>query len=135
MRVIDHALVATADGETSTVTLAVTVPWFRGQPVYHVFHRDGGVLTFHRSYTRADEIGWPNQRRPGRYRHPHPAAAALEDFRVTVDGLRSGAALGQNCSAPVESADTVGEAAPGVRQHDDRATGSDGRRRRGTSVA
>jgi hypothetical protein len=134
MRVIDHAVLTTADGGTSTVTLAVTVPWLRGEPVYHVFHGDGGVLSFHRSYTRADVIGWPNQRHPGRYRHPRPAAAALEDFRLTVDQLRATVAPGHGSSGPAESADTVRLTAEPPHSAE-RATGSAGPHRRGNIVA
>ncbi len=143
MRVIDHALVTATDGETSSVTLAVTVPWLRGQPVYHVFHRADGVLTFHRSYTRADVIGWPNQRRPGRYRHPQPAAAAVEDFRVTVDGLRSAAAAdsaGPSDAARPYAADPVARhgacrVPPDAVEESDPPPERPAKRSRGTSVA
>ena len=134
MRVIDHALVPGMDGEASTVTLAVTVPWFRGQPVYHVFHRDAGVLAFHRSYTKADVIGWPNQRRPGKYRHPQPAIAAMEDFRVTVDALRAAAGPAMDS----ESSPTVPTASPATAPPTDEWLGSSAvppHRSRGSSVA
>jgi hypothetical protein len=73
--------------DTHVLTLSVSASPLRKDAVYHVFHRENGVLAFHRSYTRGEAITWPGGRRPGRYQYPDPLAAAEEDYRITVESL------------------------------------------------
>ena len=86
-RVVDTVMLARTAEDTHVLTLSVSKSPLRKDDVYHVYHRENGVLAFHRSYTRGDVITWPNGRHPGRYQYPDPSAAAEEDYRITLESL------------------------------------------------
>ncbi len=86
-RVVETVTLVRTAEDSHVLTLSVSVSPLRKDDVYHVYHRENGVLAFHRSYTRGDVITWPNGRHPGRYQYPDPEAAAQEDYRVTVESL------------------------------------------------
>ncbi|MGS0688488.1 hypothetical protein ACVBEQ_25620 [Nakamurella sp. GG22] len=86
-RVVETATLTRGTDDTHVLTLSVTVSPLRAEAVYHVYHRENGVLAFHRSYTRGDVIRWPSGRHPGRYQYPDPRAAAEEDYRISVESL------------------------------------------------
>ncbi len=86
MRIINRCTLH-RDGAHTEVTLAARRAALSHRLTYHVYQRKNGVLTFHRSYVRAEVIGWPGERCPGRYACPDPGTAALDDYHLTVNAL------------------------------------------------